>query len=99
MYRALVMFPPSAGQAEVESLVEQIASSFKASGGCQQITRNVGSLMGPGAYSGRAGWILESDFATLEAALAALDADHFQEVKAIAEALTSDIFLFEIDEM
>lgn len=96
MYRALVVFPRSADPDEVDVLIEGIASSFKASAGGQPITRSVGSLMGPGAQAGEAGWILEADFPTLEDAIAALDAEDFQDVKAAAETLTSMIFLFEL---
>ena len=92
------MFPKSAGPAQVDALIEGIASSFKASRS-QPITRSVGSLMGPGAQAGEAGWILEADFPTLEDAMTALDADDFQDVKATTETLTSTIFLFEIDEV
>ena len=93
------MFPKSAGPAEVDALIKGIASSFKSSAGSQPITRSVGSLMGPGAHSGEAGWILEADFPTLEDAMTALDADDFQDVKATTETLTSTIFLFEIEEV
>ena len=96
MYRVLVMFPKSAGPAEVDALIEGIASSFQASAGSQPITRSVGSLMGPGAQAGEAGWILEADFSTLEDAMTALDAEDFQDVKATVETLTSAVFLFEI---
>ena len=99
MYRALVMFPTSAGQAGVEALIEGIASSFKANAGSQSITRSVGSLMGPGAQAGEAGWILEADFSTLEDAMAAMNAEDFRDVKAAAETLTSKIFLFEVREV
>jgi hypothetical protein len=99
MYRALVMFPKSASPTEVDALIEGIASSFKASAGSQPITRSVGSLMGPGAQGGEAGWILEADFPTLEDAMTALDADEFQAMKAAAETLTSTIFLFEVAEV
>ena len=99
MYRALVMFPKSAGPAEVDALITGIASSFKASAGSGQITRSVGSLMGPGAQAGEAGWILEADFPTLEDAMTALDAEDFRDVKAATETLTSSIFLFEIEEV
>ena len=95
MYRALVMFPKSAGSEEVDALIDGIASSFS-DAGSQPITRSVGSLMGPGAQAGEAGWILEADFPTLEDAMAALDAEDFQELKATAETLTSSIFLFEL---
>lgn len=54
--------------------------------------------MGPGAQSGQAGCILEADFDTLEAAMAAIDADAFEPVRSAAEALTSAIFLFEVAE-
>lgn len=99
MYRVLVMFPKSASPTEVDALVEGIASSLKASAGSQPITRSVGSLMGPGAQAGEAGWILEADFATLEDAMTALDAEDLQDMKARAETLTSAIFLFEIAEV
>ena len=99
MYRALVIFPKSAGPVEVDALIEGIASSFKASAGSQPITRSVGSLMGPGARAGEAGWILEADFPTLEDAMTALDADDFQDVKAATETLASTIFLFEVREV
>lgn len=93
------MFPKSAGPAEVDALIEGIAASFKSSVGSQPITRSVGSLMGPGAQAGDAGWILEADFPTLEDAMTALDAEEFQEVKATTETLTSTIFLFEVGEV
>ena len=96
MYRALVMFPKSANPTEVDALIEGIAASFRASTGSGSITRSQGSLMGPGAQAGAAGWILEADFPTLEDAMRALDAEDFQAVKAAAEALTSTIFLFEV---
>ena len=99
MYRVLVMFPKSASAEEVDALIDGIASSFKASAGSQPVTRSVGSLMGPGAHAGQAGWILEADFSTLEDAMTALDAEDFQDVKATAESLTSTIFLFEIGEV
>jgi hypothetical protein len=95
----MVLFPRSAGPEQVTELIGAIASSFRASAESQPITRSVGSLMGPGAQAGEAGWILEADFTTLEDAMTALDADDFQDVKARAEALTSTIFLFEIDEV
>ena len=84
---------------EVDALIEGIASSFKASAGSQPITRSVGSLMGPGAKAGEAGWILEADFPTLEDAMTALDAEDFQDVKAATETLASTIFLFEVREV
>jgi hypothetical protein len=93
------MFPRSAGPAEVDALIEAIASSFKASAGSQSITRSVGSLMGPGAKAGQAGWILEADFSTIEDAMTALDANDFQDVKVAAETLASTIFLFEVGEV
>lgn len=99
MYRTLVMFPKSAEPAEVEELIEDVASSFRSSNGSVPITRNVGSLMGPGAQGGEAGWILEADFPTLEDAMTALDAEGFQQVSSKVEALTSTIFLFEMAEV
>jgi hypothetical protein len=99
MYRTLVMFPQSAGQAEVDALIDAMASSLRGSRGNRSITRSVGALMGPGAQAGEAGWIVEADFATLEEAMAALDADDFQEVKATIEGLTSTIFLFEVEDV
>jgi hypothetical protein len=96
MYRALVMFPKSADPAEVDALIEVIASSFKASAGSHPITRSLGSLMGPGAKAGVAGCILEADFSTLEHAMAALDAEDFQEARVKTETLGSTIFLFEV---
>ena len=92
----MVMFPKSSAPAEVDALIQGIASSFRSSAGSEPITRSIGSLMGPGAQSGEAGWILEADFPTIEDAMTALDADDFQGVKAKAEALTTTIFLFEI---
>jgi hypothetical protein len=97
--RALVMFPRSADPAEVDTLIEGIASSFKASAGSQPITRSVGSLMGPGAKAGEAGWIFEADFPTLEDAMTALDAEDFQDAKVSTETLGSTIFLFEVGEV
>ena len=96
VYRVLVMFPKSAGPPEVDALIEGIASSFKASAGSQLITRSVGSLMGPGAQAGEAGWILEADFPSLGDAMTALDAEDIQDVKAATERLSSTIFLFEV---
>jgi hypothetical protein len=93
------MFPKSAAPVEVDALIAGIASSFKASVGSQPITRSVGSLMGPGAKAGAAGWILEADFATLEDAMTALQAEDFQDVKAATETLGSTIFLFEVREV
>lgn len=92
----LVMFSKSPDPAEVDTLMKDIATSFRTSAGSEPITRSVGSLMGPGAQTGAAGSILEADFRTLEEALAALDDDDFEGIKARAETLTSTIFLFEI---
>jgi hypothetical protein len=99
MYRALVMFPKSADPAEVDALIEGIATSFKASAGSLLITRNEGPLMGPGAKAGGTGWILEADFPTLDAAMTALHAEDFQDAKARAETLASTIFIFEVREV
>ena len=99
VYRALVMFPRSADPIEVDALIEGIASAFKASAGSQPITHSVGSLMGPGAKAGAAGWILEANFSTLEDAMTALQAEDFQDPKARTEALGSTIFLFEVQEI
>jgi hypothetical protein len=99
VYRTLVLFPKSADPVDVDALIEGIASSFKASTGSQPITRSVGSLMGPGAKAGEAGWILEADFPTLEDAMAALHAEDFQDAKASTETLGSTIFLFEVGEV
>ena len=96
MYRMLVMLPKSAGPAEVDALIGSIASSFRTSVRGEPITRSVGSLMGPGAQAGVAGWILEADFPALEDAMTALEAEDFQAIRAKAEALTSTIFLYEI---
>jgi hypothetical protein len=99
VYRALVLFPKSADPMEVDALIEVIASSFKTSAGSQPITRSVGSLMGPGAKAGEAGWILEADFPTLEDAMTALHAEDVQDAKASTETLGSTIFLFEVGEV
>jgi hypothetical protein len=96
MYRALVLFPTSAGAAEVDALIAGIASSFATSAGCQSVTRSVGGLMGPGAHAGEVGWILEADFASLEDVLASLQAESFQVIRTDTEALGTTIFLFEI---
>jgi len=93
------MFPRSADPVEVDALIEDIASSFKASAGSQPITRSVGPLMGPGAKAGEAGWILEANFRTLEDAMTALHADDFQDAKASTETLGTTIFLFELGEV
>ena len=93
------MFPKSADPAEVGTLIEGIASSFKASAGSHPITRSLGSLMGPGAKAGEAGWIFEADFPTLEDAMSALAAEGFHDAKARTEALGSTIFLFEVGEV
>jgi hypothetical protein len=52
--------------------------------------------MGPGAKAGEFGRILESDFDTLEEALAVVNSDGFQEVRAATEALGPTIFVFEL---
>ena len=93
------MFPRSAASVEVDALIQGIVSSFRASTGSQPITRSVGSLMGPGAKAGEAGWILEADFRSLEDAMAALHAEDFQDIKTRTEALGSTIFLFEVGEV
>ena len=93
------MFPRAADALEVDALIESIASSFKASAGSLLITRNEGSLMGPGAKAGEAGWILEADFPTLDDAMTALHAEGFQDAKARTETLGSTIFLFELREV
>jgi hypothetical protein len=95
MYRALVMFPKSASPADVDTLIEGIASSFTASPGFQAITRSVGGLMGPGAQAGEVGSILEADFASLDDVLAALHSETFHDVKTRTESLGTTIFLFE----
>jgi hypothetical protein len=99
VYRTLVMFPKSADPAEVDTLIEGIASSFKASAGSEPITRSLGSLMGPGAKAGEAGWIFEADFLTLADAMNALGAEDFKESKVRTETLGSTIFLFEVGEV
>jgi len=99
VYRALVMFPKSANTSDVDALIEGIASSFRASAGSQPMTRSVGSLMGPGAKAGEAGWILEADFPSLEDAMSALHAEDFQAAKERTETLGSTIFLFEVREV
>lgn len=99
MFRTLVMFPKSASPAGVDALIKGIASSFKASAGSQTITRSSGALMGPGAKAGEVGWILETDFATLDDAMAALQAEGFQQVKATTESLGTTIFLFEFQDV
>lgn len=99
MYRAVVMFPKAADPAEVDALIDSIASSFRASVGSRPITHSIGALMGPGARAGEAGWILEADFATLEDAMTALQAEDFQEPRTRTETLGSTIFLFEVEEV
>ena len=96
MYRALVMFPRSASSAEVDALIEGIASSFTASAGFQTITRSASALMGPGAKSGEIGSILEADFASLDDVMAALHAESFHDVKAATESVGTTILLFEL---
>ena len=95
MYRALVMFPTSAGPEVVDALVQGIASSLTTSAGFQTITRSTGALMGPGAKGGEVGAILEADFASLDDVMAALRAEGFQDVKAATESVGTTIFLFE----
>jgi hypothetical protein len=97
VYRVLAMFPKSADPAEVGALIDNIAASFEASAGGRP-TRSVGALMGPGAEAGEAGYIFEADFRSLEDAMTALDAEDFQDAKTRVEALTSTIFLFEVQE-
>jgi hypothetical protein len=99
MYRALVMIPTTADAAEADALLESIASSFKAGEGSRVVTRNEGALMGPAAKSGEAGWILEADFLSLGDAMAALQAEGFQDTKARTEAMGSTLFLFEVREV
>ena len=99
MFRTLVMFPKSANPVDVDTLIEGIASSFKASAGSLSITRSAGALMGPGAKVGEAGWILEADFATLDDETAALQTEAFQDVKATTESLGTTIFLFEFQDV
>ena len=99
MFRTLVMFPKSASPVDVDTLIEGIASSFKASAGSLSITRSACALMGPGAKVGEAGWILEADFATLDDAMAALQTEAFQDVKATTESLGTTIFLFEFQDV
>ena len=96
MYRALVMFPKSAGGARVDTLVEGIHASFTATAGFLAISRSAGALMGPGAKAGDVGWILEADFDSLEDVMAALHADSFQEWKTATESVGATIFLFEV---
>lgn len=96
MYRSLVMFPKAAEPAEIDVLIDRIASSFRSSAGCAAITRSDGALMGPGVQAGETGWILEADFHTLEDAMTALDAEGFRDLGSRVEALTSSIFLFEL---
>jgi len=94
----LAMLPAAADPAEVDVLIESIATSFEASE-ASPVTRSVGPLMGPGAQAGAAGWILEADFVSLEAAMTAIHAGHFQDVKAKTEALGTTLFLFEIQDV
>jgi hypothetical protein len=49
--------------------------------------------------SAHAGCSLEADFATLEDAMTALQAEDFQDIKANTETLGSTIFLFEVQEV
>jgi hypothetical protein len=93
------MFPKSADSVDVNALIESIASSFRANAGSQPITRSVGSLLGPGAKDGAAGWILEADFPSLDDAMTALHAEDFQDAKAKTETLGSTILLFEVGEV
>jgi hypothetical protein len=55
--------------------------------------------MGPAAKAGEAGRILEADFATLDDAMTALQAEAFQDVSAATEALGSTIYLFEAQDI
>jgi hypothetical protein len=95
VYRFLLIFPKAANPPEAEALIEGITSWFKTSAGCQAITRSVGSLMGPAAMAGEAGWVLEADFGSLEEALSSIGAAGFRDLKSATEALGSTIFLFE----
>ena len=99
MYRALVMFPKVASPVEVDALIKGIDAAFRARPGHRSTTSSVDALMGPAARTGEVGRILEVDFATLDDAMAALQAEGFQDVKAATEALGSTIFLFEVQEV
>jgi hypothetical protein len=99
MYRTLVMFPKVASPVEVDALIQSIDSALRASPGHRSTTCSVDALMGPAARVGEVGRILEADFATLDDAMAALQAEGFQDVKAATEALGSTIFLFEVQDV
>lgn len=96
MYRHLVMFPKSADPSLVDEVVKRIAGVFRQGSGFRSITTSVDALMGPGAKAGEFGRILESDFDTLDEALAVVHSDGFQEVRAAAEALEPTILVFEL---
>lgn len=96
MYRALVMFPTSTSPAEVDALIQGIASSLTTSTGFETMTRSAGALMGPGAKAGQVGSILEADFSTLDDVMAALQSESFQEVKAATKSAGTTILLFEV---
>jgi hypothetical protein len=99
MYRALVMFPKAASPVEVDALIKDIAAAFQANPGHRLTTCSIDALMGPAAKVGEVGRILEADFATLDDAMAALQAEDFKDVKVATEALGSTIFLFEVQDL
>ena len=90
------MFPKSADPSLVDDAVKRIAAVFRQGSGFRSITASVDALMGPGAKAGEFGRILESDFDTLDDALAVVDGEAFQEVGAAVEALGPTIFVFEL---
>lgn len=99
MYRHLVMFPKSADPSLVDDVVRRMAAVFREASGFRSITTSVDGLMGPGAKAGEFGRILESDFDTLDEALAVVNGDGFQEIASATEALGPTIFLFELADL
>ena len=99
VYRSLSMYPASADPAQIEQIVERTAKAFKQSPGFRSITTSVDALLGPGAKSGEFGRVVMADFDTLEAALDALKAETFREVRADSELLGPTHYLFECREI
>lgn len=99
MYRHLVMFPRSADPLMVDELVERAAAAYKQCSGFRSVTTSVDAPMGPSAKDGEIGRIMEADFDTLDDALAVLDAESFQSIKAATESLASSLLLYENREL
>jgi hypothetical protein len=99
MFRYLVMFPAAVDPFIVDDLVARAASRLRVLPGYQSMTTSVEALMGPSAKAGGVSRIMETDFATLDDALAALHDPGFQEVRSTIEALEPTILLYELSKL